>query len=511
MILAKKTEYNDIFQSVESDEEILDKEWNSINWNSTEYNIFKIQKRIYEAEKEGNYRKANSLCRLLVNDKRSLLYSIKVVTKNNKGKRTSGIDGIVIKEDYECMALFYKLSDYKISFHNPKPVRRTYIPKKNGKTRPLGIPSIIDRIYQEVCKLALEPMFESKFESSTYGFRPCRGTGDAIDRIHTVTRGLKRKYIFEGDFKSCFDTLSHQHILDKLGNFPLKGLIKKWLEAGYLENGVFHETRAGTPQGGIISPLLANIALDGMEEALNIEFKPKKYKNGYTYINKSKYAVIKYADDFVVICETLEDANEVYGLLEDYLNDRGLTLAPEKTKITHIDDGFDFLSFNIRCYKGQDRDRVMVKASKDSVKSFKRKVKEIIRKCYPWNLEESITSLNYLINGIGNYWRIGSNSDIFRKMDNYVYELLLRQAKRWYPNKSVGWIVNKHFKESLHPKYHWKWTFTNPETQSQVDRMSWIKIRYSRCIKYKATPYGVEYNEYLNKRYSKTPFEYLYK
>ena len=213
----------------------------------------------------------------------------------------------------------------------------------------------------------------------------------------------------------------------------------------------------------------------------------------------------------VVICETLKDANEVYELLDDYLKDRGLTLAPDKTRITHIGDGVDFLGYNIRCYKGQDRDRVLVKASKDSVKSFKSKVKEIVRKCYPWNLEESITRLNYLINGTGNYWRIGSNSDLFKKMDNYIYEILLRQAKRWYPNKPVKWIIDKHFKESLHPKYHWKWTFTNPDTESQVDRMSWIKIKYSRCIKYKASPYDVEYEEYLNKRYSMTPFEYLYK
>ena len=195
-----KTEYNNILQSVESDKEMLNNEWNSINWNSVEYNIFKIQKRIFEAEKVGNYRKVNSLCRLLVNDKRSLLYGIKVVTKKNKGKRTSGIDGMVISKDYERMALFYKLSDYKISLHNPKPVRRVYILKKNGKTRPLGIPSIIDRVYQEICKLALEPMFEAKFESSTYGFRPCRGTGDAIAMIHSFTSRLKRKYIFEGDF-----------------------------------------------------------------------------------------------------------------------------------------------------------------------------------------------------------------------------------------------------------------------------------------------------------------------
>lgn len=476
---------------------------------STTY--LRYKKRIFEAEKAGDYRKVKSLCRLLVNDKRSLLYSINVVTKRNKGKRTSGIDGMVIKSDYERMALFYKLLEYKISLHNPKPVRRVYIPKKNGKTRPLGIPSIIDRIYQEVCKLALEPMWEAKFESCSYGFRPCRGTSDAIEKIHTFTRGLKRQYIFEGDFRSCFDTLSHQHILDKLGNFPLKGLIKKWLEAGYLENDIFYKTNAGTPQGGIISPLLANIALNGMEEALNIKYKQRKSKNGYTYVNKSKYAVIRYADDFVVVCETLEDAKDIYGLLEDYLEVRGLTLAPDKTKITNIYDGFDFLGYNIRGYKGQDRDKVLVKASKDAVKSFKMKAKEIIRKCYPWNIDECITRLNYLINGTGNYWRIGSNKVLFKKMDNYIYELLLRQTKRWYPNKPTKWIIDKHFKESLHPVYHWKWTFTNPNTENQVDRMAWIKIKYSRCIKYKATPYDVEYEEYLKKRYSMTPFQYLYK
>lgn len=505
-----KTEYSNILQSVESDEEILDGEWKSINWWSIGYSIFKIQRRIFEAEKAGDYRKVNSLCRLLVNDKRSILYGIYVVTKRNKGKRTSGIDGQIIKTDSERMDLFYKLSDYKINLHNPKPVRWIYIPKKNNKTRPLGIPSIIDRIYQEICKLALEPMWEAKFGANSFGFRPFRGTGDAIAKIRSHTRGLKRLYVFEGDFKSCFDTLSHQHILDKLGNFPLKKLIKKWLEAGYVENNVFHNTRTGTPQGGIISPLLANIALHGMEEALNIKYKRVTRGNRHYYSNNSKYVVIQYADDFVVLCKTLEDAKAVYELLNDYLQEGGLTLAPDKTRITNLYDGFDFVGYNIRCYKSQDRDRVLIRASKDSIKSFMSKAKDIIRNCYPWNIEESITRLNYLINGTGNYWRRGSNKRIFSKMDRYIVKLWIMQIKRWYPKKSIKWMVRKHFKESLHQGYHDMWTFTDPKTNKQVDKMSWISIKYHKCIKYNATPYDSEYDEYFERRLFKRPFEFLF-
>lgn len=247
-----------------------------------------------------------------------------------------------------------------------------------------------------------------------------------------------------------------------------------------------------------------------MEEALNIEYKPQKINGKYYYVNRSKYLVVRYTDDFVVLCKTLKDAKEVPHLLKEYLKERDLTLAPDKTRITHIKDGFDFLGFNIRCYKRQDKNRVLVKASKDSINSFKKKIKDIIRKSYPWNLKESITKLNYLINGTGNYWRMGSNKKLFSKMDNYIYELWMRQIKRWYNNKSVSWMVDKHFKMSLHPNYNDKWTFTDHKTNCQVNKMYWIRIDYPNCIKYKATPFDSNFDEYYEKINSKSPFQSPY-
>ena len=377
MICVMKTEkQNYVDQSAELSK--FEEEWRNINWVKIKRDIFKIQQRIFRAEAKGDKRQVKRLSRLLLHDKRVKLLSIHEVTQKNSGKSTSGVDGKVYLTDGERMQLFYELCEENIMLHKVKPVRRVYIPKKNGKMRPLGIPTIKDRIYQYTCKLALEPIWENRFESTSYGFRPLRGQRDAIAKIYNNIRYNNRQYIFEGDFEACFDNLNHDYIMKQIGNFPLKHIIGDWLKAGYIHSDNFYVTESGTPQGGIISPLLANIALHGMEDALNIKYKRRKRSDGsYTFINKSKYVLIRYADDFVVLCKTKADALKVYELLESYLEQRGLTLSKEKTKITHLSKGFDFLGVNFKSHKTSKGFYVMSCPSKDSVKSYMNKARDI--------------------------------------------------------------------------------------------------------------------------------------
>ncbi|MGX5621303.1 reverse transcriptase domain-containing protein [Bacillus cereus] len=290
-------------------------DWNDINWLSISQYVEKLQQRIYHAERLGEIRKVRNLQRLLMRSQAALLLSIRRVTQINKGKRTAGVDGYKALTPYERVELYNIMKGMNIYNHRPKPAYRTYIEKKNGKLRPLGIPTIKDRVYQNIAKLALEPQWEAKFEPTSYGFRPKRNCHDAIERIFN-TIGNKKQWIFEGDFKGCFDNLNHDYILQQIKGFPALDVVEKWLKAGFVDNNVFHTTEKGTPQGGIISPLLANIALHGLEDLLDISYREVNRKTKVTYENRSKFAVVKYADDFLILCESEEDANGMYKTLE---------------------------------------------------------------------------------------------------------------------------------------------------------------------------------------------------
>ena len=301
-------------------------DWKSIKWNKVNRHVTSLQRRIYRASRNNDRKKVRDLQRQLMRSNSALLIAIKRVTQVNKGKYTPGIDGFSATSDRARGKLYDMLRGMKMKLHRPKPALRKYIPKKNGKLRSLGIPTIKDRVYQEIIRMALEPAWEAKFEPTSNGFRPSRRQHDSVRRNYYNIQSGQWCWIFEGDFQSCFDTLSHEFILSQIRDFPHYNLVKRFLEAGYVDNGVFHETIEGTPQGGLLSPLLANIALHGMEKALGISYK--EYTN--QTIPKGNYRMSRYADDFLIFAKTKEDIEKVPKLLENYLNERGLILSEEK-------------------------------------------------------------------------------------------------------------------------------------------------------------------------------------
>ena len=480
-------------------------DWNSINWNRIERYVDKQQKRIYKAEVNNDKRKVRDIQRLLASSKAVLLLATRRVTEINKGRNTPGPDGFLAKTSKEKGELVDRLFKKSIYNYNPSPTLRIYIPKKNGKMRPLSIPTISDRINQERIRILLEPQMEARFEPTSYGFRPNRGVYDAIQRIYYNIYTDNWRWVFEGDYKGCFDNLSHDFIINQLKGSVLKGVVERILKAGYLDNNVFNETNKGTPQGSLLSPLLANIALTGLEEYLNITYKEVNYnRNGEkhkTYVSKGNYRLVRYADDFVIFAQTKEEIEEVKTILEPYLDERGLELAKDKTTITHTHDGFNFLGFNCRLYKSGSSYKCLIKPSKESIKKAKMKINDIFKYCTGQNVDFLIEKLNPVLKGIGYFWRISVAKKIFNDIDYYVWRKLYKFLRRLHPKKSWKWVVKKYF-----PQYDdegtfiGKWTLVGPNEKNQLFKMSKIPIRRWNMIKHNYTPYDSSKTEYFENR-----------
>ena len=475
--------------------------WNSISWKAVMEYVKKLRQRIFRAEQLGQHRKVRKLQRLMIRSKSNLLLSIRKVTQENKGKRTAGVDGYTALTPTDREKLYEQMKTYNLKSVKVKPVRRTYIKKKNGKLRPLGIPIIRDRIYQNIVKNALEPQWETKFEPNSYGFRPKRSTHDAIANLfRKLSCKTKRKWIFEGDFKGCFDNLSHEHILAKIKSFPNKRLIEKWLKAGYIDNNTFHETEMGTPQGGVISPLLANIALHGMEKELGVQYQYKKSEARHTLSPKS-IGIVRYADDFVIICHTQEQANSMYEKMTDYLNKRQLSLSIEKTKVTHIEDGFDFLGFNIRQYQKNKNNILLIKPSNNSVKKAKASIKDVFTKKKGRPIGELIMELNPIIRGTGYYWNKVVSKRIFSDMDNYIWKKTVKFIRQLHPKKKWNWKVERYFKPDHNGISQNKWILTDPnDNKNQITFMSWIPIERYTMVIYNSSPDNPKLKQYFEQR-----------
>ena len=401
-------------------------QWPDIKWVRCIRNVRRLQMRIVKATQGGRWNKVKVLQRLLTSSFSGKALAVKRVTEN-QGKRTSGVDRQLWSTPESKSQAVQNLNrrGYK-----PLPLRRVYIPKSRTKMRPLGIPTMKDRAMHAVHLLALEPISETTADRNSYGFRPERATHDAIEQCFKIlSRKASGQWIFEGDIRGCFDNINHEWLID---NIPMdKKILLQWLKAGYIHKRILYPTEAGTPQGGICSPTLANMTLDGLETEL------KKFRK------QDKVHMVRYADDFIITGNSKELLeNEVKPLVEKFLSARGLELSPEKTSIAHIDQGFDFLGVNIRKYNG----KLLIKPSKKNVKAFLDKVRNAIKGNKTAKQINLIKMLNPIIRGWANYHRSVVAKETFNRVDNEIWRSLWQWAKRRHPNKSLVWIKEKYFK-----------------------------------------------------------------
>lgn len=422
-------------------------DWDAIDWHHMTSFVRRLRQAIFRAAKEGDLKKVRTLQRIMLRSYENRLLAVHRVTQVNRGKYTPGIDGFIVKTPVERGQLVDRLAEYEP--WRPLPARRVYIPKANGKIRPLGIPVVIDRALQAVVKNALEPFWEAKFEDSSYGFRPGRSCHDAIQRIFNLASAKgKRRWVLDADIKGAFDNIDHDKLLEVIGNFPARELVRQWLKAGYLEDGVFHDTDRGTPQGGVISPLLANIAFHGMEDALGVRYYRRKARIADTELHRNSLGVVRYADDFVVFCHSKEEAEQAKEKLKAWFAERGLTFSEEKTRITNLDEGFDFLGFNVRQYEVNNSRtgyRLLMRPSKGAVQKQRRKLKEAFRACRGRSAVALVARINPIIRGWTNYFRVGVSKRVFAKLDDYLFRLQRIWLKRQHPMKSWTWIKRRYW------------------------------------------------------------------
>jgi RNA-directed DNA polymerase len=470
-------------------------DWNAVNWRKTNRTVRNLRQRIFRATQEGTLNKVRSLQKLMLKSYSNRLVSVRRVAQINAGKHTPGVDKLVIKTPAARGRMVDALAHY--SPWKAKPVRRVYIPKANHKVRPLGIPVVADRCLQAMVKNALEPAWEARFEGSSYGFRPGRSGHDAIEKIYGLARPNKtKKWVLDADIRGAFDHISHDYLLKTIGPVPGKELIKQWLKAGYVEHGTFHATEQGTPQGGVASPLLANIALHGMEEALGVTYDYRGQLIG-------KRAVVRYADDFVCFCETREDAEQVQKILVEWLEERGLTLSEDKTRIVHLTEGFDFLGFNVRHYPAPQTSRtgwkLLIKPNKESVQEVQKKLKDQWNKAQGGNVQAVLTKLNPIIRGWANYFRTAVAKEILSKLDSWMFYKADRYTRRTHPKKPKDWRHRKYWGR-FHLDRLDPWVFGDKQTGGYLLKFSWFPIERHTLVKGKSSPDDPRLADYWEKR-----------
>jgi RNA-directed DNA polymerase len=476
--------------------DVLD--WHAIDWKHVYRTVKNLSQRLFRASREGDLRRVRSLQRLMLRCTANVWESVRRVTQVNQGKLNAGVDQVVMTTPEERGALCRKL--HQLELHKVHPVRRVYIPKKKGK-RPLGLPTIEDRCVQAMVKNALEPFWEARFEGISYGFRPGRGCHDAIEKVFRVARvNTTRPWVLDADIEGAFDNIGHAALGKAIGNFPARELIKQWLKAGYMEEDMWHATDAGVPQGGVISPLLLNVALHGMEQALGSSYTPRGTFRGTD-------ALGRYADDVAIFCPTHAEAREAKTLWAQWLAPRGLRWSAAKTHIRPLTEGFDFLGFHIRHSPAPNSSRsgykLLITPSTGSIAQIKRQLQGLWRRHVGSPTVARINAMNPVIRGWSNYVRTGVASKVFTDLDNFMYYRAQRYMKRRHPRKSGWWRTTKYWGHTIGPRQD-RWVFVDKVRHATLRKCAWTKIVRHRLVPTTSSPDDPTLQDYWRQRRART-------
>jgi RNA-directed DNA polymerase len=473
-------------------------DWDWVDWSGCEREVRRLRQRIFKATQDGDWPRVRSLQRLMLRSRSNTLLSVRQVTQRNAGRKTAGIDGEVALTSQARADVVVRVHS-TVATWQPPAVKRVYIPKASNraKLRPLGIPVIMDRCHQARVRNALEPEWEARFEPRSYGFRPGRSCQDAIGAIYATCKGprAKRVWALDADLAAAFDKIDHAHLLATIGTFPARDMIHDWLTAGVFEPGKgFAPTEEGTPQGGVISPLLLNVALHGLEEAAGVSYATSG--SGASETKPGSPTLIRYADDMVVLCHTRERAEQIKARLAEWLTPRGLSFNEDKTRIVCLaEDGFDFLGFNVRRY----RSKLLIKPSKAAIRRVRERLAVEMRRLRGSNADAVIATLNPIIRGWAAYYRGVVSSKVFHTLDYQMWKLTYKWATWRHNNKPKPWIVDRYF--GKHNKFrNDQWVFGNPDNNTYLVKFSWTDIVRHVMVTGAASPDDPALTDYWAKR-----------
>ncbi|WP_339155836.1 group II intron reverse transcriptase/maturase [Actinomadura luteofluorescens] len=481
-------------------------EWGRIDWSEQEKQVRRLRQRIFKAVQEGDLAKARNLQKLMLRSQANTLVSVRQVTQRNAGRRTAGVDGEVALTHQARMRMARRVHRSRQDWR-PRPIRRVHIPKAGNpaRMRPLGIPVLMDRCHQARVRNALEPEWEARFEAKSYGFRPGRGCHDAIEAIYETCKSktAARLWALDADLAAAFDRIDHEKLMEAIGLFPAREMVREWLQAGVFEAGRgFAPTEEGTPQGGVISPLLLNVAVHGLETVAGARYRTTGPKAGRSYPDSP--VVVRYADDLVVLCHTRHEAVLIKERLARWLGGRGLSFNEDKTRIVHVAEGFDFLGCNVRRYGS----KLLIKPSKAAVQRIRSRLAFEMRRLRGANAKAVIAALNPVIRGWAAYYRPVVSSKVFEDLDTHVWRLTYKWATHSHQNKPKSWIIPRYYGQ-FNKFRNDRWVFGDLESGAYLVMFRWTEIKRHVMVRGWASPDDPLLAEYWahRRRRSKPPLD----